>query len=201
MYRRWIVSGLVAAVAVAAFSLGRISNAPDAEAAETAPSIHHILLEVSDLDRSIAFYRDRLGLELKSRSGDFVTLESANVGVYLWSKRWDWETVPAEGERAGLGIYPHFAVHSARATVERLREAGDRIVQEAALVFVGRGSLRGRPGRIHVGAHFGARDGSLENPDSVRTAAANRERLSQMGLGGGSARRFVRSGNPLNAKD
>jgi catechol-2,3-dioxygenase len=47
------------------------------------PPIDHILLEVNDLDRSIAFYRDQLWLTLKKRSGDFATLESANVGVYL----------------------------------------------------------------------------------------------------------------------
>lgn len=99
-------------------------------AASSAPSIHHILLEVADLERSIVFYRDRMGLKVKSQSADFATLESANVGVYLWSKRWDWEKPRQEGERNGLGMYPHFAVDDVGAWTKRLKDAGVTIVQE-----------------------------------------------------------------------
>jgi catechol 2,3-dioxygenase-like lactoylglutathione lyase family enzyme len=95
-----------------------------------APSVHHILLEVSDLKASISFYRDLIGLHLKSQSSNFVTLESTNVGVYLWSKRWDWEAPRTSGERQGLGIYPHFEIAEVPAIVSRAREAGYRIVQE-----------------------------------------------------------------------
>lgn len=94
------------------------------------PSVHHILLEVADLKASISFYRDLIGLHLKSQSGDFVTLESANIGVYLWSKRWDWEAPRASGERQGLGMYPHFEIAEVAAVVSRARKAGYRIVQE-----------------------------------------------------------------------
>jgi catechol 2,3-dioxygenase-like lactoylglutathione lyase family enzyme len=37
----------------------------------------------ADLKKSIAFYHDLLGLQLKSQHGDFATLESGNVGVLL----------------------------------------------------------------------------------------------------------------------
>jgi catechol 2,3-dioxygenase len=94
------------------------------------PFVHHILLEVSDLDRSLAFYRDQMGLRLSSRKGDFATLEAANVGVYLWQSRQDWETPPKPDERKGLGIYPHLAVQDVDATVARLAKAGYRIVQK-----------------------------------------------------------------------
>jgi catechol 2,3-dioxygenase-like lactoylglutathione lyase family enzyme len=94
------------------------------------PSVHHILLEVSDLKASIAFYRDLMDLHLKSQSGDFVTLEAANVGVYLWSKRWEWEAPRASAERQGLGMYPHFEVAEVAAMVSRALKAGYRIVQE-----------------------------------------------------------------------
>ena len=124
----WAVAVVVAIAA--AYSFGKMSPQSEAQAAVAQPSIHHILLEVEDLDRSVAFYSDRMGLTLKSKSKDFVTLESENVGVYLWSSRWDWEEKPRENERAGLGMYPHFAVKDARATVESLRTAGDTIVQE-----------------------------------------------------------------------
>ncbi len=99
----------------------------------TVPSIHHILLEVSDLNRSLPFYRDALGLRLISRKGDFATLESANVGVYLWQSRWAWEAPRNPDERNGLGIYPHFAVPDVDATAARLEQAGYKIVQQPRL--------------------------------------------------------------------
>lgn len=98
--------------------------------ADTAPKVDHILLEVSNLDASIAFYRDILGLRLKSRSHDFVMLESGNVGIFLWSARWDWEKPRSNGERQGLGMYPHFSVGDPATVVERARQAGYRIIQE-----------------------------------------------------------------------
>jgi Glyoxalase/Bleomycin resistance protein/Dioxygenase superfamily len=74
----------------------------DAEAPpDTAPKVDHILPEVSNLDASIAFYRDILGLRLKSRSHDFVMLQSDNVGIFLWSGRWDWEKPRSNDERQG----------------------------------------------------------------------------------------------------
>jgi catechol 2,3-dioxygenase-like lactoylglutathione lyase family enzyme len=59
--------------------------------AAAVPKIDHILLEVSNLNASIAFYRDFLGLRLKSQSDWFVMLESNNVGVFLRNSRWRWE--------------------------------------------------------------------------------------------------------------
>lgn len=94
------------------------------------PKIDHILLEVSNLKASIAFYRDFLGLRLKSQSDWFVMLESSNVGVFLRNSRWDWEKPRRSGEPLGLGMYPHFEVSDAAATVEKARRAGYRIVQE-----------------------------------------------------------------------
>ena len=102
------------------------------EAKETAPPpIEHILLEVKNLDRSITFYRDQLGLTLKKRSGDFATLEAANIGVYLWSKRWDWSPPSPKEGRPPQGMYPHFVVSDVKGAVERLRQAGYRIVDES----------------------------------------------------------------------
>ncbi len=105
------------------------AESPDG-AAPTPPKIDHILLEVADLQASIAFYRDLMGLRLKTKIGHFATLESENVGVFLWSKRWDWEAPRAKGERQGLGMYPHFKVNDVSAVVERARRAGCKIVQK-----------------------------------------------------------------------
>src|SRR5512135_1651723 len=94
------------------------------------PAIDHILLEVTDLDRSVKFYHGELGLTIKERSGDFAVLEAANVGLYLWSKRWRWSPPSPEGGRPPQGIYPHLVFADVKGLVERLRRDGYRIVAE-----------------------------------------------------------------------
>jgi lactoylglutathione lyase len=94
------------------------------------PNVDHILVKVSNMRASLAFYRDLLGLRVKSDGGDFVTLEAGNTGVFLWSKRWDWEGPRTTGAQLGLGMYPHFKVADAVAVVERARRAGYKIVQQ-----------------------------------------------------------------------
>jgi uncharacterized glyoxalase superfamily protein PhnB len=71
-----------------------------------------------------------MGLRVKTKIGHFATLESENVDVFLWSKRWDWEAPRGKSERQGLGMYPHFKVHNVSAVVEAARKAGYRVVQE-----------------------------------------------------------------------
>src|SRR6202162_6585169 len=87
---------------------------PESQATAT-PKIDHILLEVSNLNASIAFYRDFLGLRLKSQSDWFVILESNNVGVFLRNSRWGWEKPRGSGGRLGLGLFPNFEVRGAAA--------------------------------------------------------------------------------------
>ena len=94
------------------------------------PKIDHILLEVGDLKKSIAFYHDVLSLQIKSQSKDFAMLESGNVGIFLSSTHWDWDEKRPTNARPGWGMYPHFAVVDVAATIERARKAGYRIVQE-----------------------------------------------------------------------
>lgn len=101
------------------------------------PAVDHILLEVSDMKASISFYRDMIGLQIKSDRGDFVKLEAKNIGVSLWSKHWDWESPRAKDERLGLGMYPHLQVSDVKAVVERARRAGYKIVQEPKKYFWG----------------------------------------------------------------
>ncbi len=93
------------------------------------PTVGHILLEVKDLDRSVKFYHDELGLKIKKRSGDFVMLEAANIGIYLWSKRWEWSPPPDSG-RPPQGMYPHLVFPDVKGLVEQLRRDGYRIVAE-----------------------------------------------------------------------
>ena len=95
-----------------------------------APLIHHILLEVNSLDKSIAFYSGQFGFEVMSKSGGFARLKGDNVDIYLWEKHWDWEKEREGKTPRGLGIYPHFLVDDVKDTVKRLRDAGYKIVQE-----------------------------------------------------------------------
>lgn len=94
------------------------------------PSIHHILLEVADLDRSIVYYRDFMGLELKNRWRGFAILESGNVGVYLSTKAWAWSSPPPKAARRPNGMYPHFEVEDPKALATRLQESGYTVVME-----------------------------------------------------------------------
>ncbi len=121
----WIVAGALA------IGVGYTTTTRASTAAVAPPKVDHILLEVSDLKASEAFYRDLIGLQVKSEHGDFVTLEAENIGVFLWSKRWKWETPRTPGERQGLGMYPHFVVGDVKGAVERARAAGYKILQDA----------------------------------------------------------------------
>jgi catechol 2,3-dioxygenase-like lactoylglutathione lyase family enzyme len=96
-----------------------------------APRVHHILFEVSQLDASIVFYRDRFGLKLIRRMDDFAVLEAENVGVYLWQSRWSFEGARRPGERDGLGVYPHLEVSDVRRKLDQLRSVGVRVVRDA----------------------------------------------------------------------
>jgi predicted enzyme related to lactoylglutathione lyase len=94
------------------------------------PELHHILIEVSDIKKSLMFYRDCLGLVLTSQTGDFATLESANAGIYLSQKRWGWDKAPARGVANGLGMYPHFNVPDIEVAIGRFKTAGYVIIQK-----------------------------------------------------------------------
>ena len=90
------------------------------------PKIDHILLEVGDLEKSIAFYHDFLGLQIKSQSRIFAMLQSGNVGVFLSSTHWDWDQKRPTNARPGWGMYPHFEVADVAAAVAGWRKPGAR---------------------------------------------------------------------------
>ncbi len=124
--KRYLKSGAQTAACFAVLSLAHAASAEE----HSPPKIDHILLEVADLKKSIAFYHDLLGLEIKSQSTHFVMLQSGNVGVFLSNTHWDWDEKSPTNARPGWGMYPHFAVVDVRATVDQARKAGYRIAQE-----------------------------------------------------------------------
>lgn len=97
---------------------------------QSPPKVDHILLEVADLKKSIAFYHDFLGLQIKSQNNGFAIMQSGNVGVFLSSGHWNWDEKRPTNSRPGWGMYPHLAVADVAATIERARKAGYRIAQE-----------------------------------------------------------------------
>lgn len=101
------------------------------EGAQPPPRVDHILIEVKDLKTSLAFYRDALGLRLESSSRTFATLRAANLGVFLWTKHWDWEAPRGEQPTPGFGMYPHLEVPDVPGAVTRLRAAHYKVLQEA----------------------------------------------------------------------
>ncbi len=57
-------------------------------------------------------------------------LEAANIGIYLWSKRWKWSPPPPDSGRPPQGMYPHLVFPDVKGLVEKLRRDGYRIVAE-----------------------------------------------------------------------
>src|SRR3989442_610844 len=77
-------------------------------------NVHHILLTVKDLDTSIHFYRDVLGLTLDQQYKTFAMLRAGEFGIYLSTKPWSFDKQSTE---KGAGIFPHFEVDNIDALV------------------------------------------------------------------------------------
>jgi len=90
-------------------------------------NVHHILLTVKDLDTSIHFYRDVLGLTLDQQYKTFAMLRAGEFGVYLSTRAWSFDKQNAE---KGAGIFPHFEIDHMDALVARLKSSGVTILQE-----------------------------------------------------------------------
>ncbi len=89
----------ITVVFVALFSIAIGVSAED----QSPPKVDHILLEVVDLKKSLAFYHDFLGLQIKSQRKNFVVLESGNVDVFLSTTHWSWDEKRPTAARPGWG--------------------------------------------------------------------------------------------------
>ncbi|KAB1193454.1 VOC family protein [Haloferax sp. MBLA0076] len=108
------------------------------------PRITVVTLGVSDLDASIQFYRDGLGLPLRDREPDsdiaFFTLEGSWLALYPRELLAEDATVPDEGSGgfSGVTIAHNVAEKSeVDAVLEEAKAAGGRVVKPAQEVFWG----------------------------------------------------------------
>ena len=92
---------------------------PAGDAASLVTGVDHILFTVADLDRSVKFYRDVLGLTVAHKSSHFVWLKAGDFGVALSDKPWSFEK---KGEPRGVGMIPHFTVRDMDALAATLKE-------------------------------------------------------------------------------
>lgn len=85
---------------------------------ETAPELrlHSVMLGVRDVDASVKFYTDKLGLTLRGRFGDFALLEANGFTITLSGQLL--RAKPATGQ---LPVEIVLAVESVRDAYSRLR--------------------------------------------------------------------------------
>lgn len=87
--------------------------------ADPAMAIGHVHLKVSDLERSVAFYRDVLGLEVTTRMGDRVAFLSAGgYHHHIGLNTWESQGGPRPARNA-VGLYHTAFLFSDRASLAR----------------------------------------------------------------------------------
>jgi len=78
-------------------------------------------MTVADLDRSVHFYRDVLGMRLEYRARSFAMLSAGAFGVALSTRPWDFEK---QDGPTGVGIIPHFTTSRMDEFAQRLKTNG-----------------------------------------------------------------------------
>ena len=93
----------------------------DASSPGAVTGMDHILLTVSDMSRSVEFYRDVLGMRVEYRWLHFTLLRAGNYGVALSTRPWPFEK---KGEPKGIGMIPHFTTANMDLFAARLKKSG-----------------------------------------------------------------------------
>jgi lactoylglutathione lyase len=95
--------------------------------------VSYAIVFVSDMQRSVAFYRDVVGFPLRFESPGWSELESGGATLALHAEEWSSATAPGE-ERPGQ-CRPGFAVPDLDAFHQRMVEHGVPCRQEPTAVF------------------------------------------------------------------
>ncbi|HEY9898301.1 MAG TPA: VOC family protein [Pantanalinema sp.] len=80
-------------------------------------SIQSVLIFVSDMDRSVAFYRDVLGFSVLSSNPAITEFEMGAMTFGL-------QYMPAEARKNGMAVTIDFAVDDIQAMIEKLEAKG-----------------------------------------------------------------------------
>ena len=106
MSRRELIAGLGALCVAPAVATDAAPSQPQSEPRTPIPlsGIDHIALRVSDLTRSTAFYRDRLGGRIRSQSSDSTFLDIGTQWVALFAR--GAVSTGYEATRPALTTYP-----------------------------------------------------------------------------------------------
>lgn len=107
-----------------------------------APRLHQTFLMVSDIDRSTAFYRDSLGLEVAERGERSTAFETGEAELML-EQDFSEEELAAfgltpPGEQRGDGVIVVVEVEDVEAVHEQAVAAGADVVMEPTEVDWGR---------------------------------------------------------------
>jgi catechol 2,3-dioxygenase-like lactoylglutathione lyase family enzyme len=113
MSRRELIAGLGALCAAPTAAAGAVVRRSVPQSGQGAPipvgGIDHIALRVSDLARSIAFYRDHLGGRIRSQSSNSTFLDVGSQWVALFGR----DAVSTGYEVTQPGV-DHISFHSSR---------------------------------------------------------------------------------------
>lgn len=69
------------------------------------PPITDLCFLVEDVERSVAFYRDKLGFKLRTRAEGFADFRTSNVALALWEIDHIAQTVGISNKRSGPGVH------------------------------------------------------------------------------------------------
>jgi predicted enzyme related to lactoylglutathione lyase len=83
-----------------------------------------IMIVVSDMERSVAFYRDALGLAVKSESPDWIELDAETVSIGLHHHEGEFTASPTTGCTIA------FLVEDAERALQELRDKGADVLQD-----------------------------------------------------------------------
>lgn len=88
-----------------------------------------VCLLVEDFNKSLEFYRDKLGLEVKSQEGKFADFKLGETGLAIFEKSGAASMFPPQYVRSGGGAVLGFQVEDVSKACEELKSKGIEIFE------------------------------------------------------------------------